>query len=326
MIDNDYVHFYVGEVVSVNDAYKQTTNSTKPFSINVLVKVNDNVKTIENIIPSNANIKQIPILGENVLIYQGYNQNTSYINREQQWYYLTTINIQSNINNNILPTISSKFTPDPEFKDIGVSSMQPFKGDILFEGRWGNTIRLGSTSKSSNIYSVQPAWSSNTTTDPIIILSTRTRTESDKKFIVENIQTDDSSIYLTSKQKIPAFKLNNVIRTSTGESSFVNSQFIAIADRVILKSKSDIIVLDSNNAVELNTPLLSIGQKSNKEYGLHTEQVKELFDTIVDILKFGLVAGSTPVTINPALVSLFTPQLETARNSIENKLIKQDKL
>jgi hypothetical protein len=85
--------------------------------------------------------------------------------------------------------------------------------------------------------------------------------------------------------------------------------------------------LNGNTAVEINTPLLSIGQKPNsfKEYGLHSEQVKDLFDTIIDILNFGLIAGSTPVTINPALKSFFDSQIQLATSKIDNELIKQDK-
>lgn len=335
MIDNSHVKFYVGEVVSYNDTYKSTSSipqdtsskKNKPFSINVRVKVNDNDKIFPDIIPSNINLKQIPIIGENVLIYQGYNENTSYIGREYQWYYLTTINVQSNTNNNITPIITAKFTPDSDFNDINIPPLQPYIGDILIEGRWGNTIRLGSTNSNSDKYYKQSPWKGDTVTDPIITLSTRKSVQPSDWYNIESLQSDDSSLYLTSTQNFPEFKLNNIIQTSTGESFFNGSQFIGTADRITLKSKSDIIVLDSNTAVEINTPLISIGQKPNslKEYGLHTEQVKDLFDTIIDILNFGLVAGTTPVTINPALNSLFTTQLQTARKTIDNKLIKQDK-
>lgn len=326
MIDESKINFYVAEVESYVDTYKQN-DSGELFLINVQVKQNNNLKRIIDVKPANNNIKQIPIIGENVLIFQGYNQNTSYLKREHQWYYLNNIAIQSSTNNNILPIISPEFKPDAEFKDTAVSPLQPYRGDLLIEGRWGNTIRLGSTSANLSDYSVSPEWSGNVKTDPIITLSNGQVTKSGKQFTVENLEKDASSLYLTSTQKFTNFKLNNIIRTSDSETAFNGSQFIGIADRVTLKSKSDIIVLDSKSAVEINTPLLSIGKKPNflKEYGLHSEQVKELFDTIIDILNFGLLAGNIPVTINPALKSLFDTQIRTAKNKIDNKLIKQDK-
>lgn len=327
MIDNDYVSFYIGQVVSLNDTYKQTDTTKDLFSINVKIKVNNVTTDINDVIPSNSNIKQIPIIGENVLIYQAYSNKTSYSNREQKWYYLTTLNIQSNVNNNILPTITANFEPEKDFTDTAVSLLQPYLGDILIEGRWGNTIRLGSTNANSDKYYKQSSWNGNTVTDPIITLSTRKPITPSDAYNTENLQTDDASLYLTSTQKFPEFKLNNIIRTSTGESSFNGSQFIGTADRITLKSKSDIIVLDSNSAVEINTPLISIGKKDNflKEYGLHSEQVKDLFDTIIDILNFGLISGGTPVTMNPALKAFFDSQIQLAKNKIDNKLIKQDK-
>jgi hypothetical protein len=325
MLDIGQINFLIGEVESFNDTLKSTeSNSQNLFSINVLVRQKNNKKTILDVLPANANIKQIPVIGENVLIFQGYNQKSSFLKREIRWYYLSVINIQSNINNNILSVNSSEFTPDPLFTDTPISPLQPFKGDVLIEGRWGNTIRLGSTQPNSSEYSIQPKWNG-TTNNPIIILSNGQQTNAGKLFTIENIDIDASSLYLTSTQKLPELILNTDIKTGESVSAFNKSQFIGVADRIILKSKTDSIILDSLKSIEINTPLLSVGINSNKENGLHSTETKDILNTIIDIIKYGLIAGDTPVTINPALRSIFEQQLSDSFSTIDNKTIKQDK-
>jgi hypothetical protein len=335
------VEFDIAEVVEYDSTYQYDESiSNSLFTINV-----QSIKPYDKIpfraLPSNNNIKNIPLIGEYVLIYKTINsQANAYQQRNQCWYYITTVDIQSSVHANLLPGVSKKigidttsddnYKPGKTFNLTTISPLQPYEGDILIEGRFGNSIRFSNTVKTGGNYYKQPKWSgtlSNSTGDPIIVLSNRVENLEGKKFVTEDIQRDASTLYLTSTQTLPNFRLNNIIRTSTSETAFNGSQFIGVADRVILKSKSDIIVLDSNSAVEINTPLLSIGEKPNflKEYGLHSVQVKKLFDTIIDMLNYGLIAGSTPVTVNPALKALFDTQIQTAKEKIDNTLIKQDK-
>ena len=67
----------------------------------------------------------------------------------------------------------------------------PNEGDIIFEGRFGNTIRIGSDIKNENQDS------------PNIILNLGQTIEGDTKVpITEKIDTDGSSIYLTTNQTL----------------------------------------------------------------------------------------------------------------------------
>lgn len=330
MQDNNVI-FYIGEVVSINDSYKNKQDRKSdfkyPFSIDIDTRIDNVKRLIRNVIPANNNIKQIPILGENVLIFQGHGSKTGFnqtkYNREYQWYYLSVYNIQSNINHNITPTITSNFEEDPEFIKITTPALQPFKGDILIEGRWGNTIRLGNTNKNSNNYSIQPNWSGESVTDPIIIISNK---KSNNDFVVENTETDISSIYLTSTQRLNTLKLHNILNQSiSAESDYTKSQFIGIADRIILKSKTDVVAIDSNKSIELNSPLLSIGTKQNseKEYGLHSTAVIELFDQFFYLIALGGLKDSNgmPITIDPS----FTDVFYKIREKLTNLKIRQDK-
>ena len=87
-------------------------------------------------------------------------------------------------------------------ENSNILPLQQFEGDVTLEGRKGQGIRFGSTvSKRSNINE----WSSvGNNGDPITILVNGYVTSSaDSQVIIEEINKEQSSIYLTSTQAIP---------------------------------------------------------------------------------------------------------------------------
>lgn len=82
--------------------------------------------------------------------------------------------------------------------------LQPFEGDVVLQGRFGNSVRFGSTSaKTETPWSkgeVRPGSSG----DGIMILRVDDQFVTDEKGMLtkEDISTDASSIYLTTTQKI----------------------------------------------------------------------------------------------------------------------------
>jgi hypothetical protein len=331
--------FDIAEVLEYDDTYRyidpsgSNTNVSNLFSIKVrscASYFNDKPFIVQ---PASANIKQIPLVGEIVLIYKTFNQASTPTKRRDAWYYLTTLNIQSSIHANSLPGLSNSLItqeeidaakPGKTFQYKTVSPLQPYEGDLLLEGRFGNSIRFGNTVKTGGIYSVNAPWAGilhPKQPDPIIILSNGRKNLLGKQFVAENIQTDDSSIYLTSTQKLSAFKLNNRIRQSTSQSAFAKSQFIGTADRIVLKSKSDIIILDSKLAVELNSPIISMGVKRSKEPVLHSTAVETIINIIMQILNGGLTdSNGAPVVADPSLIANISKQL----TQLKNKSILQD--
>jgi hypothetical protein len=331
--------FDIAEVLEYDDTYRYidstqpNTNVSNLFSIKVRSCVsyfNDKPFIVQ---PASANIKQIPLVGEIVLIYKTFNQASTPTKRRDAWYYLTTLNIQSSIHANSLPGLSNSLItqeeidaakPGKTFQYKTVSPLQPYEGDLLLEGRFGNSIRFGNTVKTGGAYTISTPWNGTQDSDqpdPIIVLSNGRRNLSSKQFVVENIQTDAASVYLTSTQQLSSFKLNNTIRQSTSESAFAKSQLVGTADRVVLKSKSDIIVLDSKQAVELNSPIISMGVKQSKEPVLHSTAVETIINVIVQILNGGLTdSNGVPVVADPALIANISTQL----TQLKNKSILQD--
>ena len=257
----------VAEVLGYDRTYEDVEAHQQLFTLKVKsCSTKYNKKEFLYPKPANINIKKIPLVGEFILMFKTLNEFSDSNNWRTRWYYLTTIDVQSSINENSLPGISSNLTdteianikPGKTFKSVNTSPLQPYEGDILYQSRFNSSIRLGSTIDTSEIdtkyYSVLPPWYSNNqsnTSDPIIILSNGRQTKLNKEFVVENPNTDASSLYLTSTQTIQL----DANKTLTDKyNKVVGSQFIGIADRITLSARNDIASVHSERAIILQTP------------------------------------------------------------------------
>lgn len=261
--------------------------------------------------PSNINLKKIPLVGELVLICRTINQQSSAVIRRQQWYYITSIDVHSSMNENMLPGVS-EVTPQEQidstkpgytFNRKSISPVQPYEGDFLLEGRWGNSIRFGSTvDYAKGKYTVPCTWNSSVPGDPIIVLSNGRDNKPNKQFVVEDIVSDDASLYLTSTQSFSKFKLNNNLKIGQSSTSYNKSQFLGVADRIILSAKTDIIALDSQTGIELLAPKINIGI-GPYEAILQSEASVELFRKIIEVIQTGFIdsTGAISTPINKSL-------------------------
>lgn len=90
-----------------------------------------------------------------------------------------------------------------EDKVSATKNMLPFEGDMILEGRFGNSIRFGSSNPRG-----KNSWSENDSEgEPITIISNGQTDNGD--IIVEDINNDASSIYLTSNQNISNINISS---------------------------------------------------------------------------------------------------------------------
>jgi hypothetical protein len=324
------IKIYIGEVVNGGRA-TYSPDAKVPFEVQVKIISNSKLKKPINAIPLTVNELQIPVLGEIVIIFESIKDNSKPGDKNTQWYYTKPMSLSGNVNQNLLPGISDKklnkqiFKRQKSSKQIltkSISNIQPFVGDIIYQGRWGNVIRLGATNTSRGSGN-EPGYGG-TIGDPIIILSNIRKTKNNKISIVENINTDPSSIYLTSTQKLKDLKLNHnlTINTSPTYTEFANSQLIGTADRIILTAKNDIIVLDSPEGIEINSKDIRLGINKEKESMLYSGQVKKVLQGLIDIVSTGFKTSDGAIA-----TKLHTP-LEDLNNlmaNIDNDNIKVDK-
>jgi hypothetical protein len=206
--------------------------------------------------PLFPNQKYIPLNGELILVFSLPSISTqgSKANNGPSYYYMTNINLWGNNHSN-------SQTANPEHplglgfdENPNIQSLLPFEGDYILEGRFGNTLRFGSTNK---INTGENFWSnSGRNGDPITILTNGHKFGSEKLY-VEDINKDSSALYLTSTQKVPLevskTKLNPLTTTSLPNKYIEGSQAILTADRVVINSKTENVLLFAQNNIELYT-------------------------------------------------------------------------
>lgn len=161
--------------------------------------------------PLFSNLKSYPIKEEIVLIINAPSQNLNNSPNSSDYYYFPfSIALWNNINNNAMPDITNyDFNPKElnfgsTFKEKIIRSLLPEEGDLLIEGRFGNSIRFSSSTPNKN--NNNNSWSSiGQSGDPILIISNNHNPEDSNPWIPyqEDINKDGSSIYMCSSQEIP---------------------------------------------------------------------------------------------------------------------------
>lgn len=269
-----------------------------------------------------ANVKNIPIAGEIVLLLRAPTANNSYFGTSQEYYYTNPISIQSSVHHNGLPgatevskvvsakdekkrtnaqdgintstnkRLAVKSKIDPAFPErLDVYPIQPYSGDIILEGRWGQSIRFGSTVDERRTYPVKPLWQKGLgeTGNPILIISNGTNPKKKKfnEFISENPDEDDASIWMTSGQSVrfkqasmytPSIKDKEVELYKKNE--FGGNQVIIASDRIVFNARKQEIIAYSKE---------SIGLSSEKIISIDG---KELIETESKRINLGLNATS----------------------------------
>jgi hypothetical protein len=231
--------------------------------------------------PLMGNQKIFPLINEIVYIFALPNNNIGEFTSNKNQYYINIISLWNHphhnafpANPNILPPTQQKDYTQTELGSVrritdqsteiflgntfveraNIHPLLPFEGDVITEGRWGNSIRIGST-----VQNTPNNWSATGSNgDPIIILRNGQGIQTDEGWvpIVENVNNDESSIYLTSTQKIPlnasSISYNSYSTQPQSPSEFAGKQIILNSGRLIFNSSNDHILLSSNKSVGLN--------------------------------------------------------------------------
>jgi len=141
-----------------------------------------------------------------------------------------------------------------------IHSLLPYEGDVIHEGRWGNSIRLGSTVGNSFIPNGWSNGANYENGDPIIIIRNGQATYTSDPWVpvTEDINNDKSSIYLTSNQQLPLFPAN-INNFSFSKSTppinvgqYEGNQIILNSGRLVFNAKSDSILLLASKAIQLS--------------------------------------------------------------------------
>jgi len=255
------------------------------------------------------NITNYPLKNELIYIFQLPNPDVQNNVNRQSSYYICPINIWNSPHHNAIPNIFNiSDIPDSQKQDYqqterglvrrvqdgsteidlgntfteqsNIKPLTKFEGDFIIEGRFGNSIRFGSTVISGS----QPLnnWSTGSQNgDPITIL--RNGQDPNAGSVgylptIENPSTDPSSIYLTSTQKLgisspssyPSYKSSNDAPIATNQ--YNKPQILIKSGRLVLNSSDDHILMRSNKSINLSA-FTSINLETGGDIILESDKV-----------------------------------------------------
>ena len=326
--------------------------------------------------PLNPNSRNFPLINEVVYVIEGLNiQGANGTFSVPNKYYINSLGIWNHPHHNAYPfNILPPSSQDKSYEETQIGSpnqvsnqpteiylgrtfkersnihpLLPFEGDVIHEGRWGNSIRLGSTVKNT-----ANNWSfAGTDGDPITIIRNGQGEQTEEGWIptIEDINNDDSSIYLTSTQQIlltPAREdyTSYSENPPTSPSQYEGKQIILNSGRLVFNSNQDHILLSSAKSINLNAvesvnidtvkfitqadqiflgkedlanqPLM-LGNNTVDLLKNLTSAVKELANTL-KTLQSAPVAPGSPAVFPTLLVPM--SQVVTTLESLENQLNK----
>jgi hypothetical protein len=313
--------------------------------------------------PINGNIKTLPLINEIVYIISLPDTGIEVISSNSTQYYIDIISLWNHPHHNAFPTAPNVLPPSQQkdytqtstgnvrritdqsteivlgktFKErSNIHPLLPFEGDIIHEGRWGNSIRLGST-----VPKTPNQWSSvGKTGDPIIIIRNGQGKQTNEGWIptLEDINNDESSIYVTSTQNLPIKPSSNNYFSykkdpPTNPNQYQGKQIIINSGRIVFNTTQDHILLSSAKSINLNsidgvnfdTPTVTIqakntyiGSKNANEPLLLGNRTIETLNSIINNLSGFVQICSTLVSTPPG-----TPlvPLNVAAQQLNNQLL-----
>jgi hypothetical protein len=215
-------------------------------------------------------------------------------------------------------------------EQINTHPLRVFAGDNVLEGRWGNTIRLGSTIQNSINYPIT------------IIRNGQTPNASEEGWvpIVEDINNDKSLIYLTDNQKIDinVASQNYASYTSApvAPREYTQNQIILNSGRLLFNSKTSDILLSSNQSISLNAVnSVNIDTKNvvvNSNFYLGgpnvtepllrgqatIDQLNALIDTLITFFNaYGGEAPNAKIASTPLAKASVIPSLNRVKANLE---------
>ena len=229
----------------------------------------------------------------------------------------------------------------------GIHKLKLYEGDVLFQSRFGQSIRLSGYNNSENVFS------------PTLILrsgeSPENRKLPEESLVEENVNEDGNIIFLGSGEKILEYTLpieNKKESFSKYPSELKGNQILLNSDRIILSAKSqemifaskldmgfitdnqfsidasrgiditvddeiDINTKDFNFNLNIGNGIIKLGTDGTLEKAPKGETLVKLLGELIDLISKQIyVTPAGPTSLGPTNVALFS----TLKNKLESML------
>ena len=381
LISRGFQQFLPARVVSIDQSQNLTNGNIVAEVVSPLATVPNQQKITA--FPLFANIKTLPLINEVVFLISGPSGDYSSNSGKVKYYYLSTLNIWNSIHVNPTPNPYENLKPNSQNKSIAeieagstnksdevdtnqfkpgtyfteksnIYPLYPFEGDVIYEGRFGNSIRFGSTDIQSTdtIQTPLNTWStSGSNGDPITILKNGQNPEligPTQSTTVEEINKDLSSIYLTSTQQLPIEVASQNDYLSYGEekpkspNTYAGAQVVLNSGRLLFNTTQDHIMLSSQKSINLNSvdgvnidttgpvvleaPEIKLGSNDATESVLLGDSTVDLLQNLISDLSSLLKIMGSQIGNNGILLEPMGTTARTISNNLDTYQTQLDSL
>jgi len=297
-------------------------------------------------LPLHTNIKQFPLLNEVVMLVQGPTSDIQTNVGTKDVYYSAVVNLWGSNHHNALPEPNTDISTilGKDVKELSdINPMYPFPGDILIEGRQGQSIRLGGNMSPKNIL----VDDSNNAKPFILISNGQIKTDNGIDYIVEDINKDPNSLYFLSDHKSDLLAVNTK-RDSydvvpIGSDQYIGNQVLINGGRLFFNAKEDSAFISAKESIGLNARTINLDAKdymcidakkiylgkvartsSNREPVVLGTQLENWLTTLLDTLSSvaTAMASATSITGGPVpTLNAAGPELDAVVKSLKTQLI-----
>jgi len=315
----------------------------------------ENDNAIRVAYPLFPNIKHYPLLNEIVAVIDLPDNKLEEAGNSKISYYFPPINIWGNPHHNSIPGSSN---PPPSLnksnsqilggstnkavdetnelklgdtfiEQSNINPLKPFEGDYIIEGRFGQSLRFGSSEGVSAITKIRNGQGE--------------ETSEGWNTIEEDINLDKASIYLTSNQQVNlepnTFNYNSYLSSPESIPNYASNQIIINSGRVVLNSNLDSVLIssaksinlnsqdtiniDSKNSFTINSPNILLGDKEATEPLLKGDITIQLLSELVgELRKWMSQFNNNPSPYMAYMMASTTPLISTLvslKNDLETK-------
>ena len=278
--------FQVGfaEVVKVeyNDSNPLVFQGVHCKALNASVGSDDGDPTTFLAKPISPYSRKVPLQGEIVMLIAAPSPAITAMGPNAHIYYIDVVNVQGLINHNSVPTAGKVILggggpgaaaaganggsppPSPDknfFEDDSAAFIQHYVGDVLVEGRYGQSLRFSSSQKNKGLFSKSTLWEQGESGDPITVLRNSKFKGPGNKFYAEDLEKDDSMLILTSTQKLPLKPASNGKKAANDvgiQDKYEKNQILLNSGRLILNARQEDILAYAKKGVHIAADKVAI--------------------------------------------------------------------
>ena len=258
--------------VIIDDSHDEYKKYDKSKSIGAIKYVpidkninTDDTTTLPIAYPSSATIRTLPLVNEIVLISKAPDEEA--VNSKSTLgttYYTSIVSIWNHPHHNAAPdeNVEGNINLRKDFKEKNdINPLQPFPGDVLVEGRQGQSIRMSGANHFKNPYTTKTNEGK-----PFTILSNGQKSVGNgTDHIIEDVNEDESSIYLMSDHIVPLEQAREKTKAwkkaPVKADKYEGSQVVVNGGRLYFNSKEESTLFSSKEAFGVTSKTINLDAK-----------------------------------------------------------------